>query len=61
MPIVLNVKSQVKVRLKIFYRLLGLFYIAFALNATIKTVFFFLEIFVHPSNNRVVYGPEPNL
>ena len=41
MPIVLNVKSQVKVRFKIFYRLLGLFYIAFALNATIKMVFFF--------------------
>ena len=40
MPIVLNVKSQVKVRFKIIYRLLGLFYIAFALNATIKTVFF---------------------
>ena len=61
MPIVLNVKSQVKVRFKIFYRLLGLFYICFRFKCHYKNGFFFLEIFVHPSSNRVVYGPESNL
>ena len=38
--VVLNVKLQVKVKFKTFYRLLGLLYTAFALNATIKTACF---------------------
>ena len=51
----LNVKLQVKIRIKTFNWLLKLLHI----NWTINTVL--LEIFAYPSNKRVIYGPVLNL
>ena len=55
-----NVKLQVRVRSKTFFRLLELLYTAFTFKATTKTTCF-VRNFSYPSNNRVIYGLELNL
>ena len=58
--VALDVKLQVKVRIKTFHWLLEFLHTALALKATTKTACF-LKIFAYPSNRCLIYGSELNL